>query len=111
MPLYEYKCEACDHQFERIQKFSDPPIEVCPACGGRVRKLLSTPAIQFKGTGWYITDYAKKPTGDSSKGSAPKDGKSGDGKAADASGSGSSTSSADSGSASTASTTTKADSK
>jgi putative FmdB family regulatory protein len=60
MPLYEYECEACSHRFEVIQKFSDPPIEKCPKCGGAVRKLLSSPAIQFKGSGWYITDYAKK---------------------------------------------------
>jgi putative FmdB family regulatory protein len=60
MPLYEYQCEACTQRFERIQKFSDPPVETCPACGGKVRKLLSSPAIQFKGSGWYITDYAKK---------------------------------------------------
>ena len=60
MPLYEYQCESCAHRFERIQKFSDPPIETCPSCGGRVKKLLSSPAIQFKGSGWYITDYAKK---------------------------------------------------
>lgn len=62
MPLYEYQCEACEHRFEQIQKFSDPPISVCPTCGGTVRKLLSSPAIQFKGTGWYVTDYAKKGT-------------------------------------------------
>jgi putative FmdB family regulatory protein len=61
MPLYEYQCEACNHRFERIQKFSDPPVEICPACGGSVRKLISSPAIQFKGSGWYITDYARKP--------------------------------------------------
>ena len=61
MPLYEYRCEACGHVFEQIQKFSDPPIDVCPKCGERkVEKLLSSPAIQFKGTGWYITDYARK---------------------------------------------------
>lgn len=60
MPLYEYKCESCAHRFERIQKFSDPPVETCPQCGGAVKKLLSSPAIQFKGSGWYITDYAKK---------------------------------------------------
>jgi len=61
MPLYEYRCEACHHQFEKIQKFSDDPITVCPSCGkGPVVKLLSSPAIQFKGSGWYITDYAKK---------------------------------------------------
>jgi putative FmdB family regulatory protein len=63
MPLYEYQCEACEQRFERIQKFSDPPVETCPACSGRVRKLLSSPAIQFKGSGWYITDYAKKGGG------------------------------------------------
>jgi putative FmdB family regulatory protein len=67
MPLYEYQCDACQNRFERIQKFSDPPIDVCPACGGPVRKLLSSPAIQFKGTGWYITDYAKKGGSDGAK--------------------------------------------
>jgi putative FmdB family regulatory protein len=60
MPLYEYECEACGHRFEQIRKFSDPPVDTCPKCGGHVRKLMSSPAIQFKGTGWYITDYAKK---------------------------------------------------
>ena len=65
MPLYEYQCEACEQRFEKIQKFSDPPIETCPKCGGRVKKLLSSPAIQFKGSGWYITDYAKKSSPDS----------------------------------------------
>jgi putative FmdB family regulatory protein len=64
MPLYEYQCEACAHRFERIQKFSDPPLDVCPNCGkGPVVKLLSSPAIQFKGSGWYITDYARKDSG------------------------------------------------
>jgi putative FmdB family regulatory protein len=61
MPLYEYRCESCQHQFEVIQKFSDAPIAVCPSCGaGPVVKLLSSPAFQFKGSGWYITDYARK---------------------------------------------------
>jgi putative FmdB family regulatory protein len=61
MPLYEYQCEACAQRFEVIQKFSDSPVEVCRVCGsGPVRKLLSSPAIQFKGSGWYITDYARK---------------------------------------------------
>jgi putative FmdB family regulatory protein len=60
MPLYEYECGSCAHRFERIQKFSDPLVDVCPKCGGVVRKLLSSPAIQFKGSGWYVTDYAKK---------------------------------------------------
>ncbi len=60
MPLYEYECERCGHRFEVIQKFSDPLVEACPVCGGPVRKLMSSPAIQFKGSGWYITDYARR---------------------------------------------------
>ena len=61
MPLYEYECEVCGKRFERIHKFSDPPIAVCVHCGkSPVRKLFSSPAIQFKGSGFYITDYAKK---------------------------------------------------
>ena len=60
MPLYEYECRACGNRFERIQKFSDPLVETCPKCEGAVRKRLSSPAIQFKGSGFYITDYAKK---------------------------------------------------
>ena len=59
MPLYEYQCEACGHRFEVIQKYSDAAISVCPKCGGAVRKLFSSPAIQFKGSGFYITDYAR----------------------------------------------------
>jgi putative FmdB family regulatory protein len=60
MPLYEYECKECGNRFEQIQKFSDPPLEVCPRCGEpALHKLLSSPAIQFKGTGWYITDYAR----------------------------------------------------
>ena len=78
MPLYEYECDACGKRFEKIQKFSDPPAEVCVHCGkGPVRKLLSSPAIQFKGSGWYITDYAKK--GSAAKGdAAPSSNGSGD---------------------------------
>ena len=68
MPLYEYECDACGQRFEKIRKFSDPPIEVCAKCGkGPVHKLLSSPAIQFKGSGWYITDYAKKNSPSASK--------------------------------------------
>jgi putative FmdB family regulatory protein len=70
VPLYEYHCPKCG-RFELIQKFSDPPVSVCPTCGGEVQKMLSAPAIQFKGTGWYITDYARK--GGGGKGEA-KDG-------------------------------------
>jgi putative FmdB family regulatory protein len=76
MPLYEYECESCRNRFERIQKFSDPLVETCPSCGGAVRKLLSSPAIQFKGSGWYITDYAKKSSdgaGKDSKDTAKSD--------------------------------------
>ena len=60
MPLYEYECESCGVRFEVIQKFTDPVVGTCKKCGGTVRRLLSAPAIQFKGTGWYITDYARK---------------------------------------------------
>ena len=61
MPLYEYECSQCGHRFELIRRFSDPPAETCAACGkGPVHKLLSAPAVHFKGTGWYVTDYAKK---------------------------------------------------
>jgi putative FmdB family regulatory protein len=68
MPLYEYECEAENgRRFEIIQKFSDPILTVCPTCGGPVRKLLSSPAIQFKGSGFYITDYAKKSNVDAGK--------------------------------------------
>ena len=76
MPLYEYQCEDCDHRFEVIRKFSDPPLEKCPKCGGPVRKLFSSPAIQFKGSGWYITDYARKDSpaaGSNADGNAPAD--------------------------------------
>ncbi len=67
MPLYEYLCDECGHRFEKIQKFSDPLADKCPKCGGPVHKLASSPAIQFKGSGFYITDYAKKDQGSASK--------------------------------------------
>lgn len=60
MPLYEYQCKKCKHKFEKIQKFSDPPVKKCPECGSPVEKILHAPAVQFKGTGWYVTDYAAK---------------------------------------------------
>ena len=60
MPLYEYECTKCHHRFERIRKFSDRPITKCPDCGGKVEQLISAAAVQFKGSGWYVTDYAKK---------------------------------------------------
>jgi len=60
MPLFEYVCESCGHRTEVLRRLSDPPLETCPECGGPVKKLLSAPAFQFKGSGWYVTDYAKK---------------------------------------------------
>ena len=75
MPLYEYECEVCKQRFERIQKYSDPPIDVCPHCGkSPVRKLFSSPAIQFKGSGFYITDYAKKSSSEASSKSSSSGG-------------------------------------
>ncbi len=69
MPLYEYKCQACSHVSEVIQRMSDPPLSTCDRCGGELKKLLSAPAFQFKGTGWYVTDYADKgKSGKSGKG-------------------------------------------
>ena len=66
MPIYEYQCEQCGTRFEEIQQMSDPNVEQCPNCGkGPVRRLLSSPAIQFKGSGWYVTDYAGKGKPDS----------------------------------------------
>ena len=67
MPLYEYQCKKCKHRFERIQKFSDRMVKKCPDCGGPVEQMISAPAVQFKGSGWYVTDYAsKKNTSESS---------------------------------------------
>ena len=99
MPLYEYQCEACGKRFELIQKFSDGPPDACRLCGkGPVQRLLSSPAIQFKGTGWYITDYSQKGKqtgGDSSTSSSKSESKSSD----------SSSSTSDSSSGSSSSTT------
>jgi putative FmdB family regulatory protein len=98
MPLYEYECDACGQRFEVIRKFSDPPLEICTVCHkGPVRRLVSSPAIQFKGTGWYITDYAQKgKTGSTDSSGAEKgDAKSTETKGADAK-------SSDTGSSSTA---------
>ena len=82
MPLYEYRCKSCGHQFEKIQSFSAPEEKECPVCQGPVERLLSAPAIQFKGSGWYVNDYASKSS-KSMKASAE-----GNGKAAESSGSG-----------------------
>ncbi|HYN14247.1 MAG TPA: zinc ribbon domain-containing protein [Terriglobales bacterium] len=68
MPLHEFQCSKCGHRFERIQKFSDPDPKKCPHCGaGKLKRLLHAPAVQFKGTGWYVTDYGRKGAADASK--------------------------------------------
>jgi putative FmdB family regulatory protein len=67
VPLYEYQCQKCKAHFEKIQKFSDPPLRRCEKCGGPLEQLLSSPAIQFKGSGWYVTDYARKATSETGK--------------------------------------------
>ncbi len=68
MPLYEYQCKKCGHRFEKIQKFSDKMVKKCPECGGPVEQMISAPAVQFKGSGWYVTDYAKKSSSPGSSG-------------------------------------------
>lgn len=60
MPIYEYKCLKCLNDFEAMQKFSDSPVKKCPSCGGGVKRLISRSSFQLKGSGWYLTDYAKK---------------------------------------------------
>ena len=70
MPIYEYKCNACGHRFEKLQSFSEEPVKTCPQCGGEVRKLISRSSFILKGSGWYATDYARKNGGSSSTGSA-----------------------------------------
>ena len=72
MPLYEYECKKCGHRFERIQKFSDAMVKKCPDCGGKVEQMISAPAVQFKGSGWYVTDYAKRSGPSSSSDSGGK---------------------------------------
>ena len=74
MPLYEYECKKCGRRVEKIVKFSDPPLKTCESCGGKVKRLISSPAFRFKGSGWYVNDYAKKSSatsGDSSADSSP----------------------------------------
>ena len=84
MPLYEYQCKKCHSLTERIQKFSDPPLTTCPHCGGELEQLLSAPAVQFKGSGWYVTDYARSSSkgkgGNGSAEASSSESKSGDSK-------------------------------
>jgi len=69
MPLYEYECKKCGHRFEKIQLYSDKMVKKCPECGGQVEQMISAPAVQFKGSGWYVTDYAKKSSSPGGSGS------------------------------------------
>ena len=100
MPIYEYQCQQCGRRSEALQKMSDPPLTTCEHCGGPLKKLISSPAVQFKGSGWYVTDYARKnPAGASSSG-----GKSdGDGKSTGGDSSAKSESKSDGGSGSSSS--------
>ena len=67
MPLYEYKCAKCSNRFEKIEPVSAPTVQKCPKCGGKAERQLAAPAIQFKGSGWYVTDYAGKKPGAAAK--------------------------------------------
>ena len=103
MPLYEYQCQSCEKRTEVLQRFDDAPLAACPECGGEVKKLPSAPAVQFKGSGWYVTDYAgkgKAPATSESKGTETKETKSDSAKAETSSSSASSSSSGSSGSGS-----------
>ncbi len=72
MPLYEYKCSKCGHEFEKIESYSAPETRRCPKCGRRAKRLISSPAVQFKGSGWYVTDYgSRKTAGDGAKTEQP----------------------------------------
>jgi putative FmdB family regulatory protein len=75
MPLYEYECKKCGHRFEKIQKFSDRMVKKCPECGGVVEQMISAPAVQFKGSGWYVNDYPKKSGGSSGSSDGGKESK------------------------------------
>ena len=79
MPIYEYQCDDCGHRSEAIQRLSDDPLSECLECGGTIRRLISAPAFQFKGSGWYVTDYGgrkSEESGDSSSSSAKSEAKS-----------------------------------
>jgi putative FmdB family regulatory protein len=75
MPLYEYECKKCGHRFEKIQKYSDKMLKKCPECGGQIEQMITAPAVQFKGSGWYVTDYAKKSSVPASDGGSSSDSK------------------------------------
>lgn len=81
MPIYEYQCQKCGHRLETMQRYSDPPLTECPECAGALKKLISAPAFQFKGSGWYVTDYAGKKGEKKGDGAEGKADSSGEGKA------------------------------
>ena len=119
MPLYEYECDSCGLRFEMIRRFSDPPVETCKNCGGPVHKLFSAPAIRFKGTGWYVTDYGRNkgaesattPPAHASSEKSDKNGKSKTDAGESASSSTSSSTTSDAGSSSTSSSSSSSDKK
>jgi putative FmdB family regulatory protein len=109
MPMYEYRCSKCDRVFEIIQKFSDAPLTVHEDCGGQVERLISAPAIQFKGTGWYVTDYARSNSS-SGKSSDSKDSKGSDSSASSKSSDSSSAKDSSSSKSDSSSSSSKSDS-
>lgn len=114
MPLYEYQCKQCGHRFEKIQSFSAPEEKVCPACGGEVERLISAPAIQFKGAGWYVNDYAgrgKAPSSSGSSESASKEGSNAKGSGTDSAAKSDSGSKSDTGTASSSGSSAASSSK
>jgi len=118
LPLYEYRCKECGHQFEKLQSFSAPDEKECPVCKGELERLISASAIQFKGAGWYVNDYAGKgakesgssaaESGGDSKGSTDKSAPSEGAKSSDSS-SNANNSGSSSGAGTTSSSTTKSD--
>ena len=107
MPIYEYRCLNCSHQFELMQKFSDPPAETCPSCAGIVQKLISRSAFHLKGSGWYVTDYGRNGNADdkaASKNNAESSTEGGDTKTSDTPSTSESPASASSASSSTEAT-------
>ena len=84
MPNYEYLCKKCGHRFEEIRKFSDKHLSKCPECGGVLEQVISAPAVQFKGSGWYVTDYAKKGASSAASSSSSSEGVSGKKESVDA---------------------------
>jgi putative FmdB family regulatory protein len=107
MPIYEYRCLDYGHQFELMQKFSDPPAETCPSCAGVVQKLISRSAFHLKGSGWYVTDYGRKGNPNDQEKTASKNNAEGSSEGGDTKGSDTKSASENTASASPASTSTE----